>query len=1192
MKYLSRILSFVLVLALLASCFGTAFAAQEHEHEETKPATRAANIDEDELIVADWLWGSVMEARGAETIMKEYAETGFTDIYLLIKGTGGTTSWNTSVGYKNSYSYDLLQTALDAARPYGIRIHAWMMAARDDLYMENNPGDNYYHFRVGTSNSVNQYVNLRNADYQKYFTDLVKELCAKYPDLAGIHLDTIRYGGLYYDWGAETRELLISKYGITKAEYNAATIAMCAGQSYSYSYNSDGYVVYSSSGTTASGTTFASALTGSGSTDLKNGAKKFMQLRVDTVNDFVSLVSEAAPGKIISAAIMPEPATNNVYEICVYGQDYASMSKRLDYICVMSYASTYGCAATWPTTLSTNIANAGGNVVTAIQYFPNEDGSNTGPSNSRIYEEIYNVMKYRNQVNNDTNASTGKVLGYASFRYGFGVYGGVEVVDENTLRITAINNSSSLSTVSKLVLNMKNGVKISNVTNKSGWGSASFSFSNNNQTLTISGSFLNSKGVSSFEVDYTGTIDEVLGACLMSASTSSGELYTICNTIMEKGCKHEYNVTASTPVTCTTNGSKTYVCALCNETYTETIAATGHKYQTSYDEATLTTTFTCSGCGDTYSVSCEDSHARVETWSLTETTHEAFCYSCLSYWTETCNFAEVKRVEATCTADGYVEYVCDGIQAGAHDAYSGSGCGNTKKEVLPAGCTFGAWKDNGDGTHTATCTGCGKTKTESHTAVTQNAVAPTCTASGLTEGKYCSVCEATIIAQTVVPATGHNEVVVPAVAATCTAAGSTEGKYCSTCNEVLVAAQPIAAKGHTPVTTPGYAATCISTGLTNKITCSACGTVIQAASVIPASGHSYIYEYEDEDDHIRGCSKCAYSEYVEHEYINGECVCGDKQNLTPTLDSSIKILHTLNLQSDIAITFAVTASQLSAYDLSSLYMDFTMDVYTGNTITGTKSVRVTPVKNGNYYYFTMEGITALQMNDTVRATMYGTKNGVLYCSSLDSFSVATYAYNMLNTASANDKIKSVCANLLRYGATAQTYKSYRTNALVDAKMTDAHKAYLTDLNSVVLGNNNKNLNDVANASVTWLGKTLILDSKVTVKYVANISKFSGKASDLSLRVRYTDINGGAKEVIITEGEMYNNNANYYAFTFDKLTAAELRTVMSVAVYNGNTQVSETMQFSVDTYGNNITGTLLTLCKAMLAYSDAAKAQFS
>ncbi len=1191
MKYMNRILSFVLVLVMLVSCFGTAFAAETHELEETKPATRAADIDKDELIVADWLWGSVMEERGPETIMKEYAETGFTDIYLLIKGTGGTTSWNTSVGYQNSYSYDLLQTALDAARPYGIRIHAWMMAARDDLYMTNNPGDNYYHFRVGTSDSVNQYVNLRNADYQTYFTNLVKELCAKYPDLAGIHLDTIRYGGLYYDWGAETRELLISKYGITKAEYNAATIAMCAGQGYTYGYNSDGYVVYSSSGTTASGTTFASALTGSGSTDLQNGAKKFKQLRIDTVNDFVKLVSDAAPGKIISAAIMPEPATNNVYEICVYGQDYASMSKCLDYICVMSYASTYGAQATWPTTLSKNIANAGGNVVTAIQYFPNEDGSGTGPSNSRIYEEIYNVMKYRKEVNSDSNTSTGNVLGYASFRYGFGVYGGVEVVDENTLRITAMNQVHS-SPVTKLVLNMKNGVTISNVTNKSGWGSASFSFSNSNQTLTISGSFLNTKGVSSFEVDYTGTVDEVLGACLMSASTSSGELYTICNTIMQKGCKHNETITASVPATCTTAGSATYTCSLCGETRTETIPALGHKYETVYDEATLTTTFTCTGCGHTYSVSCEDSHARVETWSLTETTHEAFCYSCLSYWTETCNFKEVKRVAATCTADGYVEYVCDGIQAGAHDAYSGAGCGNTKKEVLPAGCTYGEWKDSGNGMHTATCTVCGKTKTEAHNVVKQAAVAPTCTETGLTEGSYCSDCKAVIVAQTVVPATGHTEVIVPAVAATCTTDGSTEGKYCSVCMETLVATQVIPAKGHTEVTTPGYAPTCIATGMTDKIACSVCGEVIQAATVIPAAGHSYTYEYEDEDGHIRGCSKCAYSEYMEHAFSNGECACGAKENLEPTLDGNIAIRHTLNLQSDISIGFVVPANLLSGYDMSTVYMDFTMDVYTGNVITGTKNVRVAPVLNGSYYYFNMEGITALQMNDTVRATMYGMKNGVFYCSANDSFSVATYAYAMLNNASIDGKVKTVCANLLRYGASAQTYKGYRTNALVDAAMTNAHKAYLTDLNTVTFGNTNKQLGDITNPTVTWLGKTLVLDSKVTVKYVVNVSKFSGDASKLSLRVRYTDINGGAKEIVLNNAEMYNNNANYYAFAFDKLTAAELRTVMSVAVLNGNTQVSETMEFSVDTYGNNISGSLLTLCKAMLAYSDAAKAQFS
>ena len=589
---------------------------------------------------------------------------------------------------------------------------------------------------------------------------------------------------------------------------------------------------------------------------------------------------------------------------------------------------------------------------------------------------------------------------------------------------------------------------------------------------------------------------------------------------------------------------------------------------------------------------CSEMHRRVETWAKADGTHKMFCYNCNVGGIEECNWVEKTRVNATCTADGYVDYVCGGSADGAKDSYSGLGCGNTKREVLPKGCTFGNAKDNGDGTHSVTCTVCGKANTEAHKTVAVAGKPATCTEAGATEGSVCTVCDAVVVASAVIPATGHTEVTIPAVAATCTTDGSTEGKYCSVCNETIVAVQTIAAKGHTEVKTPGYAPNCISTGMTDKIACSVCGEVIQEATVIPALGHTTYLEYEDEEGHIVCCENCPYSMYEEHNFVDGACGCGATQNVAPTLDANIAIRHTLNLQSDISIGFVVPSNLLSGYDMSTVYMDFTMDVYTGNVVTGTKNVRVSPVLNGSYYYFTMEGITALQMNDTVRATMYGKKGGVLYCSNMDSFSVADYAYGMLNSASVNAKIKTVCANLLRYGSAAQTYKSYRTNALVDANMTAAHKAYLTDLNSVALGNTSKQLGDLSNPTVVWLGKTLVLDSKVTVKYVVNVANFTGDASKLSLRVRYTDINGGAKEVVLTNGEIYNNNSNFYAFNFDKLTAAELRTVMSVAVLNGSTQVSETLQFSVDTYGNSISGNLLTLCKAMLAYSDAAKAQFS
>ena len=98
-----------------------------------------------------------------------------------------------------------------------------------------------------------------------------------------------------------------------------------------------------------------------------------------------------------------------------------------------------------------------------------------------------------------------------------------------------------------------------------------------------------------------------------------------------------------------------------------------------------------------------------------------------------------------------------------------------------------------------TCTVCGATLKEAlgHTEVIDKAVDATCTTTGLTEGKHCSVCNEVLVAQNTVAATGHNVVIDSAVAATCTTTGLTEGKHCSVCNEVLVAQTTVAALGHT-----------------------------------------------------------------------------------------------------------------------------------------------------------------------------------------------------------------------------------------------------------------------------------------------------------------------------------------------------------------------------------------------------------
>ena len=128
--------------------------------------------------------------------------------------------------------------------------------------------------------------------------------------------------------------------------------------------------------------------------------------------------------------------------------------------------------------------------------------------------------------------------------------------------------------------------------------------------------------------------------------------------------------------------------------------------------------------------------------------------------TETVN-SNIATTNATCESTGLITYTAEFVNS----AFSTQ----TATKILPA---------------------------LGHVVVVDEAVAPTCTETGLTEGSHCSKCHATLVAQNVVDALGHVVITDEAVAPTCTETGLTEGSHCSKCHATLVAQNVVDALGH------------------------------------------------------------------------------------------------------------------------------------------------------------------------------------------------------------------------------------------------------------------------------------------------------------------------------------------------------------------------------------------------------------
>lgn len=453
-------------------------------------------------IVGKWIWGSTIAdlgTDGAEIMMGRCASEGITDVYLLVKGTGG------KLGYlKTQYTdilaranRDVLQETIDAAHKRGIRVHAWICVVQDETYKSRHADAGMWHYiRERDNNFITPY----DEGYREYIGNVAKEL-AKY-DIDGLHFDYIRYNHNANGWSEKDLENLAAMgANVERVKELVETTWGYHGRKADSDYIFNAYR----------------------NNDLD--AVIIAQYRRNNVKELAKHIIDEArsvnPNLIFSAATMPEGAYEKAYSDLHYGQNYDNAAELYDYICPMAYSTNYGKTDDWVITIAKNSIDKGNRVVMGIQVFD-------AVTSTRIMAEMENIRK----LMKDSKYGSG-MLGTVFFRSGTFEYAKATYDTENKIITVKLENTGS-SAYTKVRVDAKNGIRFTEAGIGSGINKNTKStLPSSGSSATFSGTTMLGAGKSGYlYLKYEGEIDPAKLPVLVRIYSSSTELRiytTVCD---------------------------------------------------------------------------------------------------------------------------------------------------------------------------------------------------------------------------------------------------------------------------------------------------------------------------------------------------------------------------------------------------------------------------------------------------------------------------------------------------------------------------------------------------------------------------------------------------------------------------------------------------------------------------------------
>lgn len=403
---------------------------------------------------------------------------------------------------------------------------------------------------------------------------------------------------------------------------------------------------------------------------------------------------------------------------------------------------------------------------------------------------------------------------------------------------------------------------------------------------------------------------------------------------------------------------------------------------------------------------------------------------------------------------------------------------------------------------------------------------------------------------------------------TCTTTGLATST-CKNCGETFP--ETIPALGHTEVVDDAVAASCTATGLTEGKHCSVCGTVLVPQQVAPALGHDFDAAKGKVDNTgdpvvVYPCSRCNETHIAaELKFTNAS----------------------LTLENNIVVNFKAPANVMGEGEytgFSDLRAEFTYGNRIGENMIKATSAEIVRQADGKYSV-PCRRVTPSQIGDEITATLYGTYDGKEY-SFEKKYSAAEYCYAMLKETT-DTKLQTLLVNLLYYCDAARAYttyqgvdKTYKYYGSVTEALTEAQKAYQTVSNEFqsVMG-----LSGEGEFAATWKSASLILGEATSIRFRVDLGGYDISAVTVKATVGgkdYTDIS------VKQDGETY-------LIQIDGISAHRMREKVEVTLCSGETVISKTVRYSIESYVANKMGDtnekLVNMLIAMMSYGDAAVA---